>query len=269
MSAECFATLSGMVAVVTGSSSGIGRAIALELAAAGADVLVHARQNESAAGEVAEQVRATGQQANVILCDLAETGNHELLVEHAFQWQGRVQVWVNNAGADVLTGAAANWSFDEKLAYLWRVDVRATIRLARLVGRRIREQAKTADQPESSPVPAGVILNVGWDQAQEGMGGDSGEMFAASKGAIMSFSQSLAKSLAPYVRVNCLAPGWIKTAWAGEASAYWDDRARRESLLQRWGQPEDVAHLARFLASPQAGFINGQTVAVNGGLSAP
>jgi 3-oxoacyl-[acyl-carrier protein] reductase len=114
-----------------------------------------------------------------------------------------------------------------------------------------------------------VILNMGWDQAETGMEGDSGEMFAAVKGAIMAFSRSLAKSLAPAVRVNCLAPGWIKTAWGQGASEAWQDRARRESLLGRWGTPEDVARVARFLVSPAASFVNGQVVSINGGVHGP
>jgi 3-oxoacyl-[acyl-carrier protein] reductase len=98
------------------------------------------------------------------------------------------------------------------------------------------------------------------------MAGDSGEMFAAVKGAVMAFSRSLARSLAPHVRVNCLAPGWIRTAWGDTASEYWQRRALRESLLERWGTPDDVARVARFLASPAADFITGQIIPINGGL---
>jgi 3-oxoacyl-[acyl-carrier protein] reductase len=122
-------------------------------------------------------------------------------------------------------------------------------------------------QREAAPTagPA-VILNMGWDQAEHGMAGDSGEMFAAVKGAVMAFSRSLARSLAPHVRVNCLAPGWIRTAWGDTASEYWQRRALRESLLERWGTPDDVARVARFLASPAADFITGQIIPINGGL---
>jgi 3-oxoacyl-[acyl-carrier protein] reductase len=245
--------LHGLTAVVTGSSGGIGRAIALELASAGADVLVHARASRQAAEEVAEQIGSLGRQSKVVLADLADRRQHERLVEEAWSWRSGVQVWVNNAGADVLTGEAATWSFDEKLDALWQVDVAATIRLGRLAGQRMRSAG------------GGTILNVGWDGASRGMPGASGELFAAAKGAVMAFTLSLAQSLAPQVRVNCVAPGWIKTAWGQQASAAWQRRARRESLLGRWGTPEDVARTARFLVSPQAGFVTGQIVEVNGG----
>lgn len=246
-------SLGTQTAVVTGSSSGIGRAIAIELARAGASVLVHGYRNAAGAQRVAEEVRALGVAAEVVLCDLADPATHENLVERAWAWQGQVHVWVNNAGADVLTGEAAGWTFEQKLHALWQVDVLATVRLARLVGRRMKA------------VGTGVILNMGWDAAERGMAGDSGELFSAAKGAVMAFTRSLAQSLAPEVRVNCLAPGWIRTAWGQGASAYWDRRARGESLLGRWGTPEDVARLARFLASPEADFITGQVIAINGG----
>ncbi len=253
--------LDGKTAVVTGSSSGIGRAIALELAAAGAAVVIHGRKRTDAAEQVAEQIKAQGGQSTVILADLADPSTHQTLVDQAWNWRDGVQLWINNAGSDVLTGQVAGWSFSQKLELLWQVDVHAAIQLARSIGQRmtVRQKSEPGGEPD-------VILNMGWDQAEFGMAGDSGEMFAAIKGAVMAFSRSLARSLAPHVRVNCLAPGWIRTAWGHEASEYWQRRASSESLLQRWGTPEDVARTARFLVSPAANFITGQTIPINGGL---
>jgi 3-oxoacyl-[acyl-carrier protein] reductase len=111
----------------------------------------------------------------------------------------------------------------------------------------------------------GSIVTVGWDQAATGMEGDSGELFAATKGAVMAFTKSLAKSLAPKVRVNCVAPGWIRTAWGEGASEAWQRRAVRESMLGRWGEPEDIAAAAHWLVSPRAAFVTGQVINVNGG----
>ena len=239
--------------MVTGSSSGIGCAMACELAGSGADVLIHAGRNRAAAEQVAASIREMGRAAEIIVADLAETSNQDALIDTACKWRGAVDIWINNAGADVLTGSAAAWPFEQKLDQLWRVDVVATMRLSRAIGTRMKARGQ------------GCIINMGWDQAELGMAGDSGELFAATKGAVMAFTRSLAQSLAPAVRVNCLAPGWIKTSWGAGASQAWQERARRESLLDRWGTPEDVARVARFLASPAAAFVTGQVVLVNGG----
>jgi 3-oxoacyl-[acyl-carrier protein] reductase len=244
--------LKGQTAVVTGSSSGIGHAIAVELAVAGANVLVHARRNRQGAEDVAIRIRSLGRDAHVELADLSDPAEQDRLVDVAWNWQP-IDIWINNAGADVLTGESANWSFEEKLEALWKVDVVASLRLSRAVGKKMCERGH------------GAIVNMGWDQADPGMAGDSGEFFAAVKGAVMAATRSLAKSLAPKVRVNCIAPGWIRTAWGQHASAEWQDRAQRESLLARWGESEDVARVACFLVSPAASFINCQIIPVNGG----
>ncbi len=245
--------LAGQTAVVTGSSSGIGRAIALELAAAGARVIIHGRRSPEAADEVARECRTRAGQADVLLADLRDESACVRLVADAWARTGGIDIWVNNAGADTLTGDAARWDFGRKLEALWLVDVRATVALSRAIGERMKGRGR------------GVILNVGWDQAETGMEGDSGQLFGLTKGAVMCFTRSLALSLAPAVRVNCLSPGWIRTAWGDQASDTWQDRVRRETPLGRWGTPEDVARAARWLASPAAAFITGQTIRINGG----
>jgi 3-oxoacyl-[acyl-carrier protein] reductase len=238
---------------VLGSTSGIGRAVALELAGAGADVLVHGRRSRQAAEEVAGQVRSHGGRSEVLMADLADPDAGDRLVERAWSTWGGLDAWLHIAGADTLTGEAAKLPFASKLDLLWHVDVVATVRLCRSIGRLMKASG------------GGAIVTMGWDQAETGMEGDSGELFAATKGAIMAFTRSLAMSLAPTVRVNALAPGWIKTEWGEGASSVWQDRVLRETPLDRWGTPEDVARVARFLISPAAGFLTGQVIRVNGG----
>jgi 3-oxoacyl-[acyl-carrier protein] reductase len=244
--------LAGLRALVTGATRGIGRAIALALAAGGADVLVHGRRQQDAEAVVA-CLRQSQVEAGYVLAELSEVRECHLLVETAWNAWGPLDIWINNAGADILTGEAADWPFTRKLQALFEVDVRATMLLAREVGQRMKN------------VGRGVILNMGWDQADTGMEGDSGELFAAAKAAVMAFSKSLAVRLAPEVRVNCLAPGWIRTAWGQQASARWQERVRRETLLRRWGEPEEVAAVARWLVSPAASFLTGQIIRINGG----
>jgi 3-oxoacyl-[acyl-carrier protein] reductase len=246
-------SLSGLRAAVLGSTSGIGRATALMLAESGADVIIHGRKASDAAEDVAEAVRRLGRRAEIIPADLADRRAGDRLVEAAWSRWGGLDAWLHIAGADTLTGRAAKHPFDEKLDTLWTVDVAATIRLCRAVGRKMKAQGH------------GAIVTMGWDQAETGMEGDSGELFAATKGAILAFTKSLALSLAPQVRVNALAPGWIKTAWGESASQPWQKRVMEETPLKRWGTPDDVARAACFLVGPTAEFLTGQVIRVNGG----
>ncbi len=233
-------SLDGMRTLVTGSTSGIGLAIATELARRGAVVFTHGRRESPG---VSRHLRA----------DLADPAACDRFADDAWAASGGLDVLICNAGADTLTGDAAKWSFEQKLDALLAVDLKATMRLSRRLGARMKERGR------------GVILTTGWDQAETGMEGDSGELFAAVKGAVMCFTRSLSLSLAPEVRVNCIAPGWIRTAWGETASEVWQERVRRETPLGVWGLPEDVAAAAAWLASPAAAFQTGQTLRVNGG----
>ena len=252
-SVSVFGDLQSVRAVVTGSSSGIGRAIALELAAAGADVVVHCHQSAQQAEQVASEILTSGRRSAVIQGDVRDVGKLDQLVDAAWAALGGIDIWVNNAGVDLLTGDKAKLPYADKLEALLDIDVRSAVLLSKLVGERLAEQG------------GGSILNIGWDQSDRGMGGDSGELFAAAKNAIMGFTRSLAVSLGPEVRVNCIAPGWIRTAWGEQASDQWQERVLQETPLNRWGTPEDIAKLARFLVSPDASYITGQIINCNGG----
>ncbi len=244
------------VAVITGSSSGIGRSTAIAFASQGYAVVVHAKSNLSGMNEVARQIRMQGGEVLCVAADISDQQACHSLVQAALSWRGQVDVWVNTAGADILTTEFRNWNFEKKLQLLWEVDVCGTILLSRQIGQYMIRQ--TGDVKPS-------IINIGWDQVTFGMEGESGQLFCATKSAVMSFTLSLAQSLAPCVRVNCVAPGWIQTAWGNIAEDKWDARARRESLLNRWGTPDEVAQTICWLASEGAAFINGQIIPVNGG----
>jgi len=233
--------LAGLRALVTGSTGGIGASVAAEFEARGAEVIRHGRRAKLNSAE------------RFVSADLRDPAQVDGLAAEAWDALGGLDVLVCNAGADTLTGAAAKWSFDEKLDALLAVDLKATVRLARGLGARMKERGR------------GSIVTVGWDQAETGMAGDSGELFAAAKGAVMCFTRSLSLSLAPEVRVNCVAPGWVRTAWGETASAAWQERVRAEAPLGVWGLPEDVAGVVAWLASPAAAFVTGQTIRVNGG----
>jgi 3-oxoacyl-[acyl-carrier protein] reductase len=254
LSATSVNTLAGQWALVTGSSGGIGAAIARELAAAGCHLVLHGHRHNEQAEQLAEELQNQSSEVVVISCDLADEPQRTKFIDKVWQAEP-LDILVNNAGVDVLTGAAAEWSFEKKLSALWEVDVAGTMHLSRVFGSRMKERG------------IGSIVNIGWNQAELGMAGDSGEFFAAVKGAVMAFTRSLAKSLAPAVRANCVAPGWIQTKWGESASEYWQDRAKAESLLARWGSPEDVARAVRFLAGPESSFINGQILNVDGGFA--
>src|ERR687891_1125726 len=242
--------LDGVGAVVTGAGSGIGAAIAEAFGAAGATVLVTHRDSEEKAFAVAEPIGALVEQA-----DLSSRGACEALVATARERLGGLDVWVNNAGADVLTGEAAGWDWERKLDVLLAVDLKGTVACSYAAGALMREQPG-----------GGTIVNMSWDHVTTGMAGDNPELFSAVKGGVLAFSKSLARGLAPKVRVNVLCPGWIETAFARGVDRDFHRSVAESTPLARWGRPEDVAAAAVWLASPEAEFVTGQAVNVNGGV---
>src|SRR5438034_10544349 len=257
-------TLAGKVVVITGGSSGIGRAIALACADADADVALRYRASRRGADETAEDVRSHGRRAESLLADVTDARDVEALVGGVRGAFGRVDVWVNNAGADILTGERGGrgrrggrrdvQSWVEKLDRLLAVDLRGTV----LASWKAVELMRT--QP-----PGGGILNMSWDHVVTGMKGGYGEVCCAAKGGVYSFSRALAQSVAPHIRVNVLGPGWIETAYGSTLDAAVKERITRSIPLGRWGAPDDIAYAAVYLASEAASYITGQMLLINGG----
>ena len=240
---------------MTGASSGIGRAIAETYAAEGAVVLLTHRDSPERAREVADAIAARGGRAVVHQADLATREACERLVGQARDELGRVDAWVNNAGADVLTGDAAGWEWERKLDVLLAVDLKGTIACSYAIGEIMRNQES-----------GGAIVNMSWDQVTIGMAGENPQLFAAVKGGVLAFSKSLARSLAPRVRVNVLSPGWIETSFGEQVVREFHRSVAQDTPLGRWGRPQDVASAALYLASPEAAFVTGQAINVNGGV---
>jgi 3-oxoacyl-[acyl-carrier protein] reductase len=247
--------LAGMRVLVTGGSSGIGRGIAIAAARAGADIALTYRANERGARDVACEVEAFGRRARVIRLDLSDPASTNALASAARAAFGGVDAWINNAGADVLTGPSSTLTATEKLDLLLRVDLRGTV-----------VASWQAVELMSAQENGGVIINMSWDHVLTGMAGLEAQLFSAVKGGVLSFSKSLARTVAPKLRVNVLAPGWIETAYGTEVEESIRRQVVQSTPLERWGTPDDVANAAVYLASPAASFVTGQTMFVGGGV---
>jgi 3-oxoacyl-[acyl-carrier protein] reductase len=249
------APLAGRAVLVTGGSSGIGRAIAIAAAHGGADIALTYRANEAGAREVERAVTALGRRTFVVQLDLADVPSIRAVARSASDAFGRIDAWINNAGADILTGPAKGLSTLEKLDLLMRVDLRGTM-----------VASWEAAEMLGAQNDGGVIINMSWDHVITGMAGTNPQLFAAVKGGVLAFSKALARTVAPRVRVNVIAPGWIETSFGAGV----DERVYRSvaesTPLKRWGTPEDVAGAAVFLASPAASFLTGETIHVGGGI---
>jgi len=246
--------LEGRIAVVTGASSGIGRATALALAAAGADVVVNYRRSAALAEKVVAEIGRSGRKARSVQADVSRAADVARLVRTAREAFGRIDIWVNNAGADILTGQAAKWPDESKWDEVMAVDLKGTWLGSRAAGAVMREQG------------GGAIVNLSWDHVRHGQAYANAAIYAAAKGGVEAMSRCLARELAPQVRVNVVAPGWIRTAWGERADPELQEKIVKSTPLGRWGTPEDVAESVVFLASDAAAFITGATLLVGGGV---
>ena len=245
--------LDGQVAVITGASGGIGRATALALAEGGAEVLLHANRRPETALSAVRIIQKGGGKASFLTADLSQPEKQDAFVQGVLSMYPCVDHWINAAGVDLMSESIRGLSFEEKLESLWAVDLAAAVRMSRRVGKKMKKEGK------------GSLVFFGWDGVERGMEGETAQLYGIVKGAIHGFTKSLAQSLAPEVRVNCISPGWIATTWGEKASPTMKNRGEKESLMNRWGNPEDIASTVLYLVSNAASYVNGQCVTVNGG----
>ncbi len=242
--------LVSQIAVVTGAGRGIGRAIALKFAAEGADVVCISRTVENSE-KVAAEIRALGRKAWAHALDVADAAAVSATVEKILADTGRADILVNNAGVtrDGLLMRMSDADWDTVLD----TNLKGAFLVTKAFSRAMLKQR------------SGRIVNI---SSVIGLIGNAGQCnYAASKAGLIGFTKSVAKEFAPRgVTVNAIAPGFIETDMTAELKPEMREQVLKQIPLGSFGQAEDIAHAALFLASPGARFITGQVLAVDGGM---
>ena len=246
--------LTGQVAVITGSSKGIGRSIAENMAAMGAKVVISSRKPE-ACEEVAEGIRKNGGEATVIAANISRKNEVEALVAKTVEKYGRLDCMVPNAAVSPYFGPITGLE-DDAFDKLMNSNVRSNLWLAKLA------RPHMVNQGGGTII---IISSIGGLKAGGNLGG-----YGISKAADFGLGRALATEWGvDNIRVNCIAPGLVKTDFA---RALWEDdkrRAAREATtpLRRLGEPDDIGGIAAFLASKAASFMTGQIIVADGGVT--
>ncbi len=263
--------------VISGASGGIGRAVAESYRGENVALYLQTNRNRAALTDWARRNGGDFASIEIFEANLAtEAGVAGFVVgvldalKKARQTDvPRLDAFVAAAGVDLMTPEMKAATFDERLRRVWAVDVAATVATARAFGaaaRAFRRAASAEKNGSASGVSPALVL-FGWDGVERGMEGETAQLYAVGKGAVVAFGRSLAQELAPEVRVNVVSPGWIRTTWGAVASEAATKRVAAESLSGRWGTAAEVAAVVRFLTSDAAAYLNGQNVPVNGGFS--
>ena len=254
--------LHGQKAIVTGASSGIGRAIALALGAAGVDVLVNYRDGEDAAVEVVRQIAQSGSRALAQRADVSREGEVKDLFRRAIEYFGTVDILVNNAGLQ------RDAAFEEMTLEQWNAVIGVNLSGQFLCAREAVREFKRRGVVESVSRAAGKIICI--SSVHEVIPWAGHVNYAASKGGVMLMMKSLAQEVAPHrIRVNSISPGAIRTPINTSAWSTPEAYAALMRLIpyKRIGEPEDVGRAAVFLASDDSDYITGTSMYVDGGMT--
>lgn len=242
--------LEGRVAIVTGGTRGIGRAIALDLAANGAVVALNYRQSAGLAAELAETIRGMGRRALAVQADVSCFDDAQVMVQQVLDEFGQVDILINNAG---MNWDGVVWKMsEEQWDRVIDVDLKGTFNYTRAVTPIFRQQG------------SGKIVNI---TSINGLRGKFGQTnYSAAKAGVIGFTKACARELGRYsVNVNAVAPGLIETEMVQEAPEQVRETALAEIVLGRLGLPEEVAYVVTFLCTEKARHITGQVIQVDGG----
>ncbi len=244
--------LSNKVAIVTGSGRGIGRAIALRLAEAGASVVVNDIGDAAPVEAVVKEIKAMGGQALPLLADVSLAAEVDKLVAEVTSAYGRIDILVNNAGIarDQLLLRMTEEEWDRVLA----VDLKSVFLCTRAVLKYMVKERR------------GRIISIA---SVVGMVGNAGQAnYAAAKAGIIGFTRTVAKEVASRgITVNAIAPGFIDTEMTQRLKEEWKEELKKRVPLGRLGSPRDVAEAVAFLAGEEAGYITGQVLVIDGGMA--
>ena len=243
--------LDGKIAVVTGASRGIGRAIALELAEQGATVIINYNGSKEKAEAVKQEIESKNEKAEIYQCDISDFESCQKFFKDVLDNHQRIDILVNNAGItkDGLLMRMSEEDFDRVI----NINLKGTFNCIRFASRQMMKQR------------SGRIINM---SSVVGVSGNAGQAnYAASKAGVIGLTKSAAKELASRgITVNAIAPGFIHTDMTEVLSEQVKEECKKQIPLGTFGKAEDVAHAAAFLASDKAGYITGQVLHVDGGM---